>query len=184
MYKNGKLLYRNGKLAIDQRCCECEPTCSCDALCATIHARIIFQGKGCPDPATCTTSEVANFDMEEGDIGAIPGEQPLCITVNRYWSGTPTLSCGEPAEPLIEMACCTIGGSPIMYNRINGGSWCKISSEITPCDQYWARTSIAEIDTLPSCCGAAALQAWCDGYEQPLPECNLVPTGTLAGGCN
>lgn len=191
LMRNGKFLTQYGKLlrasaksyAEFLKCC-CLVPCNCAAICETIHGRVIFQGVGCPEPAVCTTSEIVEFDLTEQDPDTIPGEQPGCLTLNRYWTGIPQLNCGIPSDPFFEMVCCTINGGPIMYLRIEGGEWCVIRD--AGCDQYWAAQSSpgAEIFTVPGCCGVAMFQAWCDGWEPALPECDLVGTSTGPGACS
>jgi len=186
--RNGKFLRQSGNLmrasaasyAEFLRCCCGSPDCTCAAVCSAPYYRMIVQGKACPDPAVCTTSETVVGNFVEGDATMIPGTQPPGTSL-RYWTATPTLAYGDPAEPLLELACTNIDGgstTPQMYFRIDSGAWCLIRNT-AECIPYWTSTSAvgAAINTINGGCGVYVMQAWCDPYGEPAPECDLAPTG-------
>ncbi len=187
---NGKLLITpSGKLATSLDCCCDDLLCTCDAYCDSPSYRITSQAMGCGgDPGVCGTPEVVGGTLTEKDPGTIPGTQPPCIEggLQRYWSGRPSLVCGIPEDPLIEMACCSIGGSGNIYLRVNEDAWC-LASSADECTHYWVKNTIgaAEIGNDPmnsACCGTWHLQVWCGTDPVGIPNCDLAPTNIT--GCS
>lgn len=173
-------------------CCGDPPVgeCDCDDMCESPSWRITFSGLLCPpsnDPATCEIVSTYTGTFTEGDVGDITGDLPCDVSnLNRYWTSETDMDCADPTDPLLELACCNIGGSQNVYIRINSQSWC-LANGVDDCLDYWNQTGISsaefDLSSDPSCCGSAALEITCG--TMPDQVCGGPnPTSTGPGTCN